>query len=127
MIIRVVLLVALLLCLVYAYARKSRSHLISGFMAGTAIVGAYIVLFPSHTNVVANLVGVGRGADLIIYCWIMISFIVAIDLRFRILEQQREITLLARRLALESARQSAEWPADPLPGDTAGARAEEPD
>lgn len=64
-------------------------------------VGA--VLFPEMLTKAANLVGVGRGTDLLLYLFVLIfmSFVYAQHRRGT--DQQRKLTLLARRIALLEA------------------------
>ena len=59
------------------------------------------VLFPNVWNTLANAVGVGRGTDLLLYVLIVVflGYLTSSYLRFRGLESQ--ITLLARRIALD--------------------------
>ena len=59
------------------------------------------VLFPNVWNTLARLVGVGRGTDLLLYVLIVVflGYLTSSYLRFRGLESQ--ITLLARRIALD--------------------------
>jgi hypothetical protein len=49
--------------------------------------------------------GVGRGADLVFYCWIVISLIVSVNLQFKILNLQEMTTELTRELALRAPRE----------------------
>jgi hypothetical protein len=72
-----------------------------------ALTGIYLVLFPEHTQVVAHVVGVGRGADLVLYCWLVISLIVSLHLQLQILQLRGLITALAREIALQGARHNA--------------------
>jgi hypothetical protein len=71
------------------------------------IVGlAFIILavvFPSWINAIANLVGVGRGTDLVLY--IVAIFVIgnSISSSRKNKQMQVEITVLARALALEEA------------------------
>lgn len=73
------------------------------------IVGAAAsVLFPELLNSAARAVGVGRGADLILY-GLIVAFIVYLEtsyLRLRALES--DLTEIARRLALDEARTAAQ-------------------
>jgi hypothetical protein len=48
----------------------------------------------------AELVGIGRGADLILYVWVCISLILLLNLHLKIRMQLELITMLARKLAL---------------------------
>ncbi|KRE57117.1 DUF2304 domain-containing protein [Phycicoccus sp. Soil748] len=67
------------------------------------------ILFPSVWNRIAQLVGVGRGTDMVLYALVVafLSFTVTTYLRFRDLETR--YTKLARRLALDEA--AVQYPA----------------
>ena len=43
-------------------------------MTTIGVVGLYFVWLADHANDLAHFVGVGRGADLVLYCSIVISF-----------------------------------------------------
>jgi small membrane protein len=118
MIIQSVLIVGLLFCLLYAFLQRARSPLVSLAIGTVSIVGIYFVAFPEQTARLAHLVGVGRGADLVLYCWLVISLAITINLQFKILSLQGMITVLARELALLSARDAAVDP-DDAPDQTA--------
>lgn len=104
MIIKLILTFGLLLCLVYAFLQKQKSRLVSAGLSIVALAGIYFVLIPERTNQLAHLVGIGRGADLILYCWLVISLIVCVNLQFNILRLQRLITQLAREITLRAAQ-----------------------
>jgi hypothetical protein len=104
MIIQALLIGGLLLCVFYALTHKQQSRFLSGAILLVAIIGMYLVLFPERTNEVAHFVGVGRGADLILYCWLIISMIISLNLRLQILGLQGLITDLAREMALRGVR-----------------------
>ncbi|VTR76198.1 DUF2304 domain-containing protein [Cellulomonas hominis] len=83
-------------------------------VVGGALVATLSVIFPDAWNAIARVVGVGRGTDLLLYGLIVafLLYMVTTYRRFRELEQQ--ITLLARRIAVDEAVGS---PA-PAPGNT---------
>lgn len=96
----------LALCVIYAYSQRRKSRLVSNLIALTGVAGMYFVLLPEHSTYIAKLVGVGRGADLVIYCWIVISLALSLNLQFKILRLQAAITELTRELALRAPRQA---------------------
>jgi len=100
-IIQAFLIGGLLLCLLYAIMQRQKSRLLSKAISIVTLTGIYLVLFPEHTNDLAHFMGVGRGADLILYCWLVISIIVSMNLQLQILQLQRLITELAREIALQ--------------------------
>ncbi len=56
--------------------------------------------FPAHATVLAELAGVGRGVDLIIYVWVVISLLIVLNLHLKLRAQMELITELAREIAL---------------------------
>jgi hypothetical protein len=107
MIIQGLLIGGLLLCFLYAFMQRQKSRLLSKAISIVALTGIYLVLFPEHTNALAHFVGVGRGADMVLYCWLVISLIVSMNLQLQILQLQGLITELAREIALQGAQRSA--------------------
>jgi hypothetical protein len=77
------------------------------FVLGAAVA----VLFPQVLTWLANLVGIGRGTDLLLYVMVIafLALVATTYRRFRQMEEQ--ITTLARRVALLDS--------DPTPGRSA--------
>ncbi|MGB4136017.1 MAG: DUF2304 domain-containing protein [Microbacterium sp.] len=61
------------------------------------------ILFPQWLTWVAALVGVGRGTDLLLYALVIAFLTFIYTQRRRNIERQRQITLLARRIAVRDA------------------------
>ena len=72
------------------------------FWTGIWAVTAIIAFIPRVTTHVANLVGVGRGSDLIIYLAILGLFYICFRLYSKIETLEHELTLLVRELAIEN-------------------------
>lgn len=72
--------------------------------------GAVVVvsLLPSVADVLAEAVGVGRGADLVIYVSIIALFYLCFRLYTKIESVEQEITRLVRTLALDDIDDSHE-------------------
>ena len=98
-------LLSILLCsvLVYAGVEYRRSPAVGLMAIGTSLAGLYFVWVPSHSTLVAEFVGVGRGADLILYLWVCISLIVLLNLHLKLRTQHESITKLARTIAIANA------------------------
>ena len=105
MIIQVILVGGLFLSLLYGIIQRQKSRLLSNAISLVSVIGMFFVAFPERTTQLAHFVGVGRGADLILYCWLVISIIVSMHLHLQILQLQEFITELARELALQTVRQ----------------------
>jgi len=102
MIIQAVLFLGLTLCFAYAFLQRKKSSLISMSLCIISTLGIYFVIFPDSTTTIANFVGVDRGTDLILYCWVVISLLVSVNLQFNILSLRQNITQLTRELALHT-------------------------
>ena len=103
MIAQAVLSVLLCSVLVYSWAEYQRSPTVALISGGAGLAGLYFVWFPSHSTRLAELVGVGRGADLIFYIWVCISLIILLNLHLKLRTQHELITTLARTIALAHA------------------------
>ena len=70
------------------------------------VFGAAIaaVAFPEFINSLANLVGVGRGTDLILYALAIVFIGNSVSASARHRQLEREVTQLARVIALQQAQ-----------------------
>ncbi len=64
------------------------------------IVATIVALIPDITFRVAHLVGIGRGADLVVYLSLAILFFMVFRLMVKVERINRDITKLTRQLAL---------------------------
>ena len=69
---------------------------------------ASIIIVPEATSFVAHLLGIGRGADLIIYLSLLISFYLIFRLYVALARLEQAITALVRAIALEQLPESAD-------------------
>lgn len=108
-------LLALLAVLTLAAAlRRRMTWLAAAAWCALWVAAGLAIARPNSTIVVANWLGIQRGADLVMYCSILAGFagFFAVFARFRRLEH--ELTVVVRRLALREA-------AEPGPrGDSSG-------
>ncbi len=106
------LLALLLFCAFYGWRQRSLSPIV-GFLTPLACVfGAALVLRPDWSSDLARLLGVGRGADLILYLWTAVSLLLLANIHFRLRSHQRMMTMLTREIAILEARQQ---PVEPNP------------
>ena len=100
--------------LVYAFAERRRSPVVGALALTAAAAGLYFVWVPAHATTLAELAGVGRGVDLIIYIWVVISLLVLLNLHLKLRKQTEALTGLARAIAIgEALRAGAEAPEEP--------------
>ena len=75
------------------------------------------IAFPELVQVVAVLLGIGRGADVVLYLFVLLFLGTAFFLYARLRRQQQQVTELVRHLALLDARRGRD--AAPPPAGTA--------
>lgn len=72
-------------------------------LIGISIVGILFVLFPGLTDKLAHFVGVGRGADLVMYLFVVFFFVAGIILYSKIRKLEAEQTELVRKISIQHA------------------------
>ena len=103
--IQLILIIGLLVILV-SYFRWFRSAVMDKLLIGCILAaGIFLVVFPDLTNRLATTLGVGRGADLVFYIFIVgfCYLILLVYAKIRKLEQQ--LAELTRRQALMDVKQ----------------------
>jgi small membrane protein len=68
-------------------------------------IGALAIVWPRSTFLVARWLGIGRGADLLLYLSVLFMLVGFFYVYGRFRRLDRQITLLVRRLAIENAEQ----------------------
>jgi hypothetical protein len=68
-----------------------------------AAVNVYAVLRPDDVTAVAHLLGVGRGTDLVLYLLVVAFLVGMLNFYLRFKGIDRQLTELARRLAVREA------------------------
>ncbi len=67
------------------------------------IGAAGVILFPNSTMVPAHLLGIGRGADLVLYVSVILILYLIFRIYVRLEKVDREITQIVRTVALREA------------------------
>jgi hypothetical protein len=104
MIAQFILSILLAAVLLYAWTEYRRSPAVAVLTVLAATAGLYFVWLPEHSTQLAELVGIGRGVDLILYTWVCISLIVLLNLHLKLRTQTELITTLARKIAIAEAQ-----------------------
>ncbi len=65
------------------------------------LVAAVVVLMPNSTAVLAQIVGIGRGADLVVYVALASVFFLIFRLMVKIEMLNKDITTLTRKISLQ--------------------------
>lgn len=101
--IQILLISVLICCILYGAYNSHRSKAVALSIIAFGFAGIYFVFDPNKTSVLAHYLGVGRGADLIVYCWIVISGGIVALQQFRLIAIQRDITELVRQTSIIEA------------------------
>ena len=104
----------LLACVVVLVAvQRTTSRLFRVSILAVLALGLFLVWAPETTNDLAAALGVGRGADLILYFWVVITLALMVFLYLKILRLGRKVTRLTRALALAHPMSPDEAPREP--------------
>ncbi|MCU6480079.1 DUF2304 domain-containing protein [Arthrobacter sp. A2-55] len=77
-----------------------------------ACVAAFSIFFPAALTHLARLLGIGRGTDLVLYA-LIVSFLVFMATTYqRFRHMENDLTMLARRIALDEAPRTWAVPAE---------------
>lgn len=103
-----VLLIAAIVLVAFALTRATsgarRQALRRLLLVGFVLAAALSVIFPGALTRLANSIGVGRGADLLLYA-LVIAFLSYVATSYRRTSAlSRQITVLARQVALLTAQ-----------------------
>ena len=104
--IKVVLVLVVLALLTWAFRNRKRvgmragARLMAVALAAFAIVS---VLYPNLTTRAARAIGVGRGADLLLYVLVVAFAFTSAGLYFRSRDLERRLDIVVRRIAIREA------------------------
>ncbi len=105
--IQVLLIVAVLTLLVYLLRSRRSAQAKAWVKVGYVVfvvAAVYAIVRPNDTTVVANWLGVDRGADLLEYALIVAFLFTTISTYLRFKDLELRYAQLARAVALEGAR-----------------------
>lgn len=85
----------------YAYKIIAKGGVTVGLsLIALSILGVVLVIFPEKSTVIANYLGVGRGADLLLYFFFVTMMLLVFHIHMKFRKQSIMITELARHVAL---------------------------
>ncbi len=97
------ILIALVLGLLFVYARYFKLLYQRLFFILLFCTGIYLIIFHEITNDLATFLGITRGADLIFYTFVLFSFFIYIYLFQRIRILENNVVRLVREDAIKNA------------------------
>ena len=106
-------------CMFYLVIVNRRSGLRKLFALAFFGSGLAFILNPELSNRLAEMVGIGRGADLILYLSTLFLFFICFNLYVRFREIEEQIVVLVRQMALKDPVQLQDSSTRPV-GDRSG-------
>ena len=106
MIIKILLIVLVLALATWFLANRTKAHARAGvriIVIIFSLIATVTILFPELANDVANVLGVGRGADLILYLLTTLFLFFVLSYYIRVHEDNKRIVVLARKIAILEA------------------------
>ncbi len=95
--------VLLLGLIVYALLQKREFPIVARALPFVALLGIYMLWFPNSTSQAAAWMGIGRGVDLMLYVWVLVSGLLILVLHLKLVTYDRRLTELVRALAIQTA------------------------
>jgi len=77
------------------------------------LTGFVFIIFPDLSSKIANILGIGRGADLIFYVFMLFSWFWFLAFSMKMRQSDRKITAIVRFLAVENPLKTLETPKTP--------------
>jgi small membrane protein len=97
--------------IIYAWTEWPRAPAVASVAMLATVTGLYLVWLPSHATWLAEAVGIGRGADLVLYIWVVISLLMMLNLHLKLRSHMELITVLMRKVAIAEAHAANARPA----------------
>lgn len=73
-----------------------------------AVIGAIMVINPEMTTHIANQIGIGRGADLLLYLFIITALFYSVGVTAEMRRMRRQLTSVVREIALANPAEGVE-------------------
>lgn len=101
------LLIVLLVLVFYKVLRNLHTHRMKAwmkiFLGVFTLIAIGVVLFPNSSNRVAKWVGVGRGADLLLYMLTIAFIFTVLHIYIKDKQEERRLVVLTRKVAILEA------------------------
>lgn len=90
---------------IFAKRKKGELSFRSSFFWILLWIAADVAVFwPNTTTIIANILGIGRGTDLVLYVSVVLVFFILFRLHVKLEVINRDITKVARRDALREEK-----------------------
>ena len=100
MIFKIIFISIFSILLIYSFLRPFNSSIARWFLMVGSVLGILSILGVSYTQVIANFLGIGRGADLYLYLSLVTIFLFVTFTINRFDALNKKISLLVKELAI---------------------------
>ena len=77
---------------------------VNGFLALVWAAATVFIIKPELSNIFANMLGIGRGVDVVLYGFILLALGYGVVSYYRLCDIRRDITTIVRHIAITEAR-----------------------
>ena len=116
-IVALVLMASLFAATIVATVKGSATRREGLAWAALWLAAGIAIAWPDITAKVARMLGIGRGADLVLYCAVVVMLVGFLMVYSRLRRLRRDVTLLVRHIAIRDAIDTAP-PSRPEPSAT---------
>jgi hypothetical protein len=105
--------------MVFSIVSLRRSAIIAYSIFLFSVLAIYFSWQPEKANLIANYLGVGRGADLLLYLWFLVSSSMFLLANLKLNKLHQELTEVSRFVAISESKQSLHYKTELLQEDEA--------
>ena len=98
--IQIILIAGFLMASILCFAALKNRSIARLFFLGQFALGVVLAIFPKLSQFAADILGVGRGTDLILYLLVLYVYVGSILILGKFRQLERNLTELARQVAL---------------------------
>lgn len=102
--IKIILLIPICLLLLFFLLKQKEKLTIRIAIILVSLIGIVFVIFPDFTNTIADTVNVGRGADLVIYLFMILAFFAVLYLYGKIRSIHTMLTDIIREISIKNKK-----------------------
>ena len=94
-----------ILCFLWCVCRCLRgpgryARVVNGLLAIVWLSACTLIMKPKLASVVAGILGIGRGTDLVLYVFVIVAVLYSMFIYYRLCDLLRDITLIVRHIAI---------------------------
>ncbi len=97
---QIILFLLIFLIDVFVYWRFGHSKRLIIAMVIVTIIITYFIYYPNKTTVIANILGIHRGTDMLLYCSILFFTFLILKIYIKMKKLESKVTIMIREKSL---------------------------